>query len=75
MMDVIHVIKKAESRLVIGMKETIMVLMERISFLYFLQLFNAENLSIRVPCLLKLPIEKRCFNNGLIHNIQVHLVL
>ncbi|MFS8160637.1 MAG: hypothetical protein ACMG6E_10640, partial [Candidatus Roizmanbacteria bacterium] len=75
MVGIVHVVEEPETRLVISMEEAIMVLVEWVSFLHFLELFNAEDLSVGIPCLLELPVEKDCLDDGLVHDIQVHLVL
>jgi hypothetical protein len=75
MVGVVHVVEEAETGLVISVEETIVVLMEWVSFLNFLEFFNAEDFSVGAPCLLELSVEKSCLDDGLVHDIQIHLVL
>ena len=61
---IIHVVDESKARLVISMEEAVVVLMQGVSLLHFLKLFNAEYFSVVGPNLLQLPVVESCLDHG-----------
>ncbi len=75
MVHIIHVVDESKARLVICVEEAVVVLMQGVSLLHLLELFNAKHFAVVGPGLLQLPVVESSLNDGLVHDIQIHLVL
>jgi hypothetical protein len=71
---VIHKIQEAKSCLIVGMQETVMILVKRIPFRSLLQLLNCEQLPILVSCCRYLSVIVLGFDDCLVEYFLILLL-